>query len=72
MCIICDHYKEGSLSLKEAWLNLGEMYDNLDDDHRTKILNKLMDDAMYSEKEIDSDLWHIIFQGVLQQSTIGK
>ena len=65
MCLICVDYDKDRLSLKEAWGNLCEMYKTLEKDHRSELVNRLMDDAIYGEEEVDSELWHLIFQGIL-------
>jgi hypothetical protein len=65
MCLICVHYEKEQLTLKEAWANFGEMHSTLDPEHRTEVVNMLMDAAIYGDEEIDAELWHSIFQGIL-------
>jgi len=65
VCLICVEYDKDRLTIKEAWNNLGEMYYSLEPDHRTEIVNKLMDEAIFGEEEIDEELWGLIFQGIL-------
>jgi hypothetical protein len=65
MCLICIDYDRERLTLKEAWINFGEMYTSMDGEHRSVVTNKLMDAAIDSDEEIDIALWHTIFQGAL-------
>ena len=65
MCLICVEYGKEKLTLKEAWTNLGEMYKTMDPDHRIEVSNMLMDEALFGEEELDEDLWHTIFQGMI-------
>ena len=62
MCLICIEYNKNRLTLKEAWTNLGEMYHSLESDHRKKVIDKLMDEALYGDEELDDELWKLIFR----------
>jgi hypothetical protein len=65
MCLICVEYEKEKLTLKEAWTNLGEMYETMDPEHRAEVSNMLMEEALFGEEEIDEELWQKIFQGVM-------
>jgi len=65
MCLICVDYEKEKLTLKEAWVNLGEMHNSLDEEHRNEVLEKLWNDAISGEKEIDEQTWNAIFQGIM-------
>jgi len=41
MCLVCVEFNAGRLTLNEAWRNLREMYETLDDDHREEALSLL-------------------------------
>ena len=65
MCLICDHFNRDQITLKEAWMNLGEMYDSLDKEHRKEVVESLWHETLDSEEEIDPETWGKIFQGIL-------
>ena len=48
MCIICVEFQKGSLTLNEAWRNLGEMRSSIGEDHAEEVeellWNKWVDD----------------------------
>ena len=65
MCLICVEFDKEKLTLKEAWTNFGEMRPTIDYKHQTEVVNKLMDAAIYGDEDVDSELWHKIFHGIL-------
>jgi len=44
MCIICDQFKDGKLSLVEAVRNYGEMKETLSAEHQKEMEEKLFND----------------------------
>ena len=49
MCIICVDFQKGSLTPTEAWRNLQEMKETLDDEHQDEVV------AMITEKLLEMD-----------------
>ena len=46
MCIICDQFKDGKLSLVEAVRNYGEMRETLSAEHQKEMEEKLFNNLM--------------------------
>jgi len=53
MCLICEHLSKDLISIPEAWRNLHEMYDDLEEDHAEEVLNKLWEKVMSNPDEFD-------------------
>jgi hypothetical protein len=43
MCLICVEFNSGKLTLEEAWRNLGEMLETMEEDHRDDVFTLLYD-----------------------------
>tara|TARA_Y100000310_G_C20358666_1_gene657899 strand:- start:125 stop:349 length:225 start_codon:yes stop_codon:yes gene_type:complete len=53
MCLICASIEKNQLTLNEAWRNLHEMYETIEEDHVGELLDKMMSIEMTSEEEDD-------------------
>ena len=51
MCLICSSINKNQLTLNEAWKNLHEMYETIEEDHIGEILDKMLILAMAARKE---------------------
>ena len=50
MCLICEHLDKKTLTFEEAWNNLSEMKETLDEDHFKKVQGAVfrgLDDEQY-------------------------
>jgi hypothetical protein len=65
MCLICDHFNKDLLTLSEAWCNLNEMYDTLDEEHRQEVVENLWHEALTGPEELPPETWDLIFRGIL-------
>jgi len=65
VCLICDHFNRDLLTLSEAWCNLKEMYNTLDEEHRKEVTEKLWHEALTGDEELTSEEWGMIFEGIL-------
>jgi len=52
MCLICSSIEKNQLTLNEAWRNLHEMYETIEEDHREEVLDKMMTLELSSEQEM--------------------
>ena len=43
MCLICVHFEQEKLTTREAWGNLAEMRDSLDEKHIEEVENMIID-----------------------------
>ena len=43
MCLICVHFEQEKLTTKEAWSNLMEMRDSLDEEHIEEVENMIIE-----------------------------
>ena len=43
MCLICVHFEQEKLTTKEAWGNLMEMRDSLDEEHIEEVENMIIE-----------------------------
>lgn len=46
MCLICIEYQNEKLSVQEAWKNLDEMKEVLDEEHVEEVVDMLADDLV--------------------------
>jgi len=53
MCLICASIDKNQLTLNEAWRNLHEIYDTIEDDHVGEVLEKMMTLEMSSKEETE-------------------
>jgi len=53
MCLICASIEKNQLTLNEAWRNLGEMYETIEEDHVGELLDMMMSIEMTSEEEAE-------------------
>ena len=52
MCLICVEYSKNKLTLEEAWKNLHEMYEVIDQEHVWEVIDKLWTEE---RKRIDNE-----------------
>ncbi|QDP51432.1 MAG: hypothetical protein GOVbin630_130 [Prokaryotic dsDNA virus sp.] len=52
MCLVCEEYKKGKLTLTEALRNLEEMKSSMDPDHYQAISDMLRHEMMEEELEL--------------------
>jgi ATP-dependent Clp protease ATP-binding subunit ClpA len=59
MCIICIDLERERLSTQEAFRNLNEMYDSLDEEHIKEVIEKLFDrlHSRMNDEDKELDLW---------------
>ena len=53
MCLICSSIDKNQLTLNEAWRNLHEMYETIEEDHVGELLDMMMSIEMTSEEEAE-------------------
>ena len=53
MCLICASIEKNQLTLNEAWKNLGEIYETIEEDHVGELLDTMMSIEMGAEEEDD-------------------
>ena len=53
MCLICASIDKNQLTLNEAWRNLHEMYETIEEDHVGELLDMMMSIEMTSEEETE-------------------
>ena len=53
MCLICASIDKNQLTLNEAWRNLHEMYETIEEDHVGELLDMMMSIEMTSEEEAE-------------------
>ena len=51
MCLICSSIDKNQLTLNEAWRNLHEMYETIEEDHVGELLEKMMTLELSSRQE---------------------
>lgn len=59
MCIICIDLERERLSTQEAFRNLNEMYDSLEEEHIKEVVEKLFDrlHSRMNDEDKELDLW---------------
>ncbi len=59
MCIICIDLERERLSTQEAFRNLNEMYDSLDEEHIKEVVEILFErlHSRMNDEDEESDLW---------------
>jgi len=59
MCIICIDLEKERLSTQEAFRNLNEMYDSLDEEHIKEVVEILFErlHSRMNDEDEESDLW---------------
>jgi len=53
MCLICASIEKNQLTLNEAWRNLHEMYETIEEDHVGELLDMMMSIEMASQEEAE-------------------
>jgi len=53
MCLICASIDKNQLTILEAWKNLHEMHETIEDEHLGEVLDKMMTLEMSSQEEED-------------------
>jgi len=53
MCLICSSIDKNQLTLNEAWRNLHEMYETIEEDHVGELLDMMMSIEMTAEEETE-------------------
>ena len=59
MCIVCIDLEKETLTTREAWRNLNEMKDSMDEEHIQEVVDKIWDrlhDRMFDDDK-ELDLW---------------
>ncbi len=61
MCIICIELEKNKLTLREAWRNLNEIHETLEEDHVKEVVDVIWDKLharlMEDEDDKELDLW---------------
>ena len=55
MCLICVQISKDLLTVPEAWRNLHEMTDSLEDDHIEEVLDMIWDKIMSEPDKFDEN-----------------
>jgi len=53
MCLICASIEKNQLTLNEAWRNLGEMYETIEEVHVGELLDMMMSIEMTAQEEAE-------------------
>ena len=53
MCLICASIEKNQLTLNEAWRNLHEIYETIEEDHVGELLDMMMSIDMSTEEEAE-------------------